>query len=280
LGTGCVGLPETHVVVQILRVLVDIAAPGTVFLLGTGVGAGHVAESVDPMECRLGYATLLTSSLWEALASNDTRLLRSALGRQNDTRDGCALLNSLRNPDEIGWAFDDTDAQSFGIDPGLHRQYLESFYGSRRTVEAMSGLEAALERMDADDVDLSIRRILAAWAVSVAASGIPLLSPDDDDTGSELSAPSRILAGMRRLLEVRREMTGLETMTPVEVIDPGTKAVVAFRRGPSLLAANLTAESALVMRDSFPDGEYLDLSAEEVWDGLMMGPYEYRFVRL
>jgi hypothetical protein len=34
------------------------------------------------------------------------------------------------------------------------------------------------------------------------------------------------------------------------------------------------------MRDSFPDGEYLDLIAEEVWDGLMMGPYEYRFVRL
>jgi hypothetical protein len=46
------------------------------------------------------------------------------------------------------------------------------------------------------------------------------------------------------------------------------------------LAANLTAQSALVERDSFPAGEYLDLIAEEVWDELVMGPYEYRFVRL
>ena len=75
-------------------------------------------------------------------------------------------------------------------------------------------------------------------------------------------------------------MTGLDAMTPVETIDPGNRAVVAFRRGPSMLAANLTAQSALIVRDAFPVGEYLDLIAEEVWDGLMMGPFEYRFVRL
>ncbi len=281
LGTNCEGLTEAHLIVQILRVLADIAAPGTVFLLGTGVKESQAPEYLDPSECRLGYGTLLTSSLWEALASNDTRLLRVALGRQNNTRDGCALLNSLRDLHDIGWVFTDTDALSLGIDPGLHRQYLESFYGSLRTVESMSGLEAAIEEMDAGEVDLAIRRILAAWAVLVAANGIPLLSMGDEfASSSALSAQSRILAGTRRLLEARREMTGLDAMTPVETIDPGNRAVVAFRRGPSMLAANLTAQSALIVRDAFPVGEYLDLIAEEVWDGLMMGPFEYRFVRL
>jgi amylosucrase len=281
LGTNCQGLPEAHVVVQILRVVADIAAPGTVFLLGTKVAASQVLEYVNPSECRLAYGTLLMSSLWEALASNDTRLLRVALETQNPTMSGCALLNSLRDDEDIAWVFDNTDAQRIGIDPGLHRQYLESFYGPRRTMQAMSGLEAALEEMDAVDIDLAIRRILAAWAVLVAASGIPLLSIGEENCGtSGLSAQSRVLAGMRRLLEVRREMTGLDAMTPVEVIDPANPAVVAFRRGASLLAANLTAQSALVVRDSFPDGEYLDLIAEEVWDELVMGPYEYRFVRL
>jgi hypothetical protein len=278
-GTSSQGLPESHTVVQILRVLADIAAPGTVFLLGSGVAASKVAESLDPGECRLGYGNLLMSSLWEALASNDTRLLRNALRRQNLTKAGCALLNHLRDDNDINWVFDDAEAHSLGIDPKLHRQYLESFYGSRRTVESMSGLERALEKMDAVEVDLAIRRILAAWAVVVATSGIPLLSVGANG-GNELSAQSRVQAGLKRLLEVRREMAGLDAMTPVEVIDPGNPAVVAFRRGPTLLAANLTAQSALVVRDSFPLGEYLDLVAEEIWDGLVLGPYEYRFVRL
>jgi amylosucrase len=281
LGTTCEGLPEAHVVVQILRVLADIAAPGTVFLLGSRVAASQVVEYLRPSECHLGYGTLLMSSAWEALASNDTRLLRIALERQGTTIPGCALLNYLRDEEDIGWVFDDADATSLGIDPGLHRQYLESFYGPRRTVESMSGLESAIEEMDAVNVDLSIRRILAAWAVLVAASGVPLLSLGDAIGGtSELSAQSRVLAGVRRLLEVRREMSGLDAMTPVEVIDPGNPAVVAFQRGASFLAANLTAQSALVVRDSFPTGEFLDLISEEVWDGLVLGPYEYRFVRL
>jgi hypothetical protein len=279
LGTSSQGLPESHTVVQILRVLADIAAPRTVFLLGSGVAASQVAESLDPGECQLGYGNLLMSSLWEALATNDTRLLRDALRRQNLTKAGCALLNPLRDDNDTDWVFDDAEAESLGIDPGLHRQYLESFYGSRRTVESMSGLEPALEKMDAVEVDLAIRRILAAWAVIVATSGIPLLSVGENG-GNELSAQSRVQAGLKRLLEVRREMAGLDAMTPVEVIDPGNPAVVAFRRGPTLLAANLTAQSALVVRDSFPLGEYLDLIAEEVWDGLVLGPYEYRFVRL
>ena len=281
LGTNSEGLPEAHVVVQILRVLADIAAPGTVFLLGSGVTPGQVAEYLSPSECHLGYGTQLMSSIWEALASNDTRLLRIALGRQSTTIPGCALLNYLRDDGVIAWVFDDADATSLGIDPGLHRQYLESFYGPRRTVESLSGLEAALESMDAVEVDLAIRRILAAWAVLVAASGIPLLPIGDENGGSsELSAQSRVGVGLRRLLNVRRGITGLDVTTPVEVFDPGSPAVVAFRRGPTLIAANLTAQSALVVRDSFPAGEYLDLIAEEVWDGLVMGPYEYRFVRL
>lgn len=281
LGTNCESLPEAHLIVQILRVLADIAAPGMVFLLGSGVAASQVAESLNPSECHLGYGTLLMSSLWEALASNDTRLLRIALERQNSTMSGCTLLNPLRDDGDITWVFDDADAQSLGIDPGLHRQYLESFYGPSRTVESMSGLDRALEEMDAVDIDLAIRRILTAWAVLVAASGIPLLFVGDENSGtSELSAISRVRVGMRRLLEVRRGMTGLNATTPVDIIDPGNPAVVAFRRGTSLLAANLTAQSALVERDSFPAGEYLDLIAEEVWDELVMGPYEYRFVRL
>jgi amylosucrase len=280
-GTNCEGLPETHLVVQILRVLADLAAPRVVFLLGARATPSQVEEYVNPNECWLGYNALLMSSTWEALAAADTRLLRIALERRAPATPGCTLLNYLRNEDDLAWVFDDTDATSLGIDPGLHRQYLESFYGSGRTMGAMSGLEVALERMDAVEVDLAIRRILAAWAVLVAARGIPLFTRDDDLTDtSELSAQTKLLAGMRRLLEVRREMTGLDAMTPVEIIDPGNSAVLALRRGMSLVVANLTARPSLVERDSFPAGQHLDLIAEEIWDGHVLGPYEYRFVRL
>ena len=281
LNSNCEGLPEAHIVVQVLRVLADIAAPAVVFLSGAKLVGNQLADYVNPAECRIGYNTLLTSSIWEALATNDTRLLGIALGGLGSLVPGCAGLNHLLDHEGTDWVFDDVDATRLGIDPVLHRRYLNSFYGSRATVGSMSGLETALEEMDAVKVDMAIRRIAAAWAVLAAASGIPQLSLGDGRAlDSELSAESQMLTGIKRVLEARRAVPGLDSMTPTEIVDAGNRGVVAFRRGSSLLAANLTAESALLVRDSFPEGEYHDLIGDEVWDGHVLGPYEYRFVRL
>lgn len=328
-GTACEDLPEAHLIVAVLRSLVDIAAPAVVLL-------SDAPAFVNSEECRLGYNTLMISSIWEALATADTRLLRVALGDRNHPSPGSTWLTYLRGHDQIDWDFLDEDAARLAIDPTLHRLYLNSFYSDEQsgsfargalfppnaepavagiagTLASLAGLEAATEDMDATASALAVRRILAAWAVVVAAPGIPVFllgdeiaifndhthladpqhaadvrwmqRPRFDDARMERAQAgtgpeAEVLAGFKGLLAARRALSGVDPTTPIEPIDPGEIGVVAFGRGRSLLVANLTDRIALVARDSLPEGEYFDLINQEVWDGHVLGPFEHRLVQL
>jgi hypothetical protein len=328
-GTACEDLPEAHLIVQVLQMLVDIAAPAVVLI-------SEVPAFVNSEECRLGYNDLLMSSIWEAIATADTRLLRIALGDRYHRSPGSSWLTYLRDHNQIHWEFLDEDAVRLAMDPTLHRLYLNSFYsgeasgsfakgalvppngesavaGIAGTLASLAGLEAATENMDPTASALSVRRILAAWAVVVAAAEIPLFllgdeiaifndhthradpqhaadvrwmqRPRFDQVRMEralagIGPEAEVLAGFKGLLAARRALSGVDPTTPIEPIDPGEIGVVAFGRGRSLLVANLTDRIALVARDSLPEGEYFDLISQEVWDGHVLGPFEHRLLQL
>ena len=201
-GTSCENLPEAHRVLAIMRTVADIAAPSVEFLSEAIVHPDDVARYVNPAECRLGYNPLLMSSVWEALATRDTRLLRIALSQRFSLPPECSWLTYLRSHDDIGWGFADEDAHQIGVDPAAHRAYLNAYYsgevegscsrgaifqanpqtGDARisgTLASLAGLEAAVEAMDPGLTDLAIRRILAAFSVVLAAGGIPLIFMGD-----------------------------------------------------------------------------------------------------
>jgi len=202
-GSVCENLPEAHLVVRALNAAAAIAAPSLVFISEAIVHPDEVARYVRPDECRLSYNPLLMCSLWDALATRDTRHLRDIIERRYATREGTAWVNYLRCHDDIGWGMANEDMVSLGIDPEGHRRFLNAFYTGRfpgsfarglpfqenprtgdcrvsGTCAALAGLEAAEAAGDPTLIDLAVRRIIVLHALVYTMGGIPLLYLGDE----------------------------------------------------------------------------------------------------
>lgn len=208
LGTDCQNQPEVHDIVQALRALAHIVAPSLAFkaeaivgraqvaeYLGTGRHAGRVSD--------LAYHNTLMAQVWSALATRDCRLLATALAALPPKPVSTAWATYLRCHDDIGWAVDDADAAALGWSGAAHRAFLSDFYtgsypgsfargqafqsnpatGDRRvcgTAASLAGLEAALAAGREDLVELSIRRLLCAYAIILGFGGPALVYMGDE----------------------------------------------------------------------------------------------------
>ena len=164
LGTNCQNQPEVHAITQALRAVARIAAPALIFkaeaivgptdlppYLGVGKHAGRVSD--------LAYQNSLMVQIWSALASKDTRLFCAALNRFPAKPPTTVWGTYLRCHDDIGWAIDDGDAASVGLNGFEHRRFLADFYAgsypderrarvwsSRRTCRPVTDGSAAARR--------------------------------------------------------------------------------------------------------------------------------------
>ncbi len=198
LGSSCENLEEAHIVLQILDLLVELAAPSVELLSEAIVHPDDVSRFVRADECRLGYNPVVMSTIWDAVATRDTRLLRMSLEHRQVLAEGCQWLTYLRSHDDIGWGFADEDAEALGIDPQAHRRFLTDFYvgefpgsfgrglrfqqnpvtGDCRvsgTLASLAGLEDAAESQELAAIDMAVDRILAMHTLMATSSGIPLL---------------------------------------------------------------------------------------------------------
>lgn len=202
-GSPCENLPEAHLLVRAFNAAAAIAAPSLVFKSEAIVHPDEVARYVRPDECRLSYNPLLMCSLWDALATRDTRHLRDILRRRFRTPPGTAWVNYLRCHDDIGWGMANEDMVALGIDPDGHRRFLNAFYTGRfpgsfarglpfqenprtgdcrvsGTCAALAGLDAALEMGDASHLEHAVRRIILMHALVYTMGGIPLVYLGDE----------------------------------------------------------------------------------------------------
>ena len=172
MGTSCENLPEAHLLIQAFNALCRIAAPGLVFKSEAIVHPDDVVRYIDRGECPLSYNPTLMALLWESAATRETRLLKQSIGHRQNLPPGTAWVNYLRGHDDIGWSFDNADAEAVGIHPGDHRDFLNRFYTGRfegsfasgvpfqhnedtgdmrisGTTASLAGLEQALQKNDA-----------------------------------------------------------------------------------------------------------------------------------
>jgi amylosucrase len=204
LGTSCENLPEAHQLIQAFNALVGIAAPAMVFKSEAIVHPDEVARYIREDECPLSYNPQLMALLWNALAAQETRLLRHAMEKRFSVPFGCAWVNYVRCHDDIGWVFSDDDAQDLGINPRDHRRFLTEFFTGRfpgsyarglpfqenpvtgdarvsGTTASLAGLEHTLEeQQDPAAQELAIRRLLLLHGVIFTIGGIPLLYLGDE----------------------------------------------------------------------------------------------------
>jgi amylosucrase len=208
MGTNCQNQPEVHAITQALRTVARIAAPALIFkaeaivgpadlapYLGVGKHAGKVSD--------MAYQNSLMVQIWSALAAKDTRLFCAAMNRFPAKPSSTVWGTYLRCHDDIGWAIDDDDAASVGLNGYEHRRFLADYYtglypmsdarglvfqenlltGDRRisgTAASLAGFEAALHSGDEIHLDLAIRRYLLAYSVVLGFGGLPLLYMGDE----------------------------------------------------------------------------------------------------
>lgn len=198
MGTSCENLPEAHLLIKAFNHLARIATPGLLFKSEAIVHPDDVVKYVSPDECQISYNPTLMALLWESLATRNVGLLTQSLSHRHRLPEHTAWVNYLRCHDDIGWTFDDADAAAIGINAYDHRQFLNRFYtgqfegsfargipfqenqqtGDMRiagTLASLAGLEQAIERQDAEEIEMAIRRMLLLQGITLSIGGIPLL---------------------------------------------------------------------------------------------------------
>jgi len=198
MGTSCENLSQAHWIIQAFNSLMRIVAPGVLFKSEAIVHPDDVVRYVSEDECQLSYNPTLMALLWESLATRDTRLLKQSLSHRHCLPQNTTWVNYLRCHDDIGWTFDDTDAESVGIRAYDHRQFLNQFYtgqfpgsfargvpfqhnplsGDMRisgTLASLAGLEVAIEKDDSEQKEFALRRMALLHGIVASIGGIPLL---------------------------------------------------------------------------------------------------------
>ena len=198
MGTSCENLPQAHKLIQAFNRLARIATPGLVFKSEAIVHPDDVVKYISPHECQISYNPTLMALLWESLATRQVRLLVRSLSHRHRLPAQTAWVNYLRCHDDIGWTFDDADAEALGINAYNHRQFLNQFYtgqfkgsfargipfqenaatGDMRiagTLASLAGLELAIESDSEEGKTLAIKRMLLLQGVTLSIGGIPLI---------------------------------------------------------------------------------------------------------
>src|SRR3954452_7650215 len=207
-GTDCQNQPEVHDLLQALRSVVRIAAPGVAFKAEAIVSPHQLVAYLgvgrhEGKECDLAYHNVLMVLLWSALASRRVALMTHTLRAMPRVPPLSGWVTYVRCHDDIGWAIADDDAAAVGEDGYPHRRFLADFYagdfpgsfargarfqpdprtGDARTsgmAAALTGLEQARAAGDDDAIELATRGVLVLSAVAFCHGALPLVYMGDE----------------------------------------------------------------------------------------------------
>ncbi|NND95985.1 MAG: sugar phosphorylase [Pirellulaceae bacterium] len=206
-GTNCIHLPQTHAVVQLMRYVLDQAAPGTLVLTETNVPhAENISYFGDGTnEAHMVYQFSLPPLLLDAIHSGQTGALKQWLETLRPLSDQTTFFNFTASHDGIGVR------PLEGIVPNERvlnlAEIVRSHGGKVNTRRNPDGsdspyelnityLDAVADRSKVSAADHS-RRFLATQAIMLAMQGMPavyfhsLVGSPNDIQGMESSGQNR-----------------------------------------------------------------------------------------
>ena len=207
-GTSGQNLPEAHQILQLIRVGVDLVAPGMA-LLGEAIVAPkdimkYFGEgSYRGRECHFAYNATQMALQWDMLATGETQVMLEAQEVLGGKPPEASWITYTRCHDDIGLGYEDDSIKKAGKDPYLHRQYLKEYYsgifpgspskgalfsvnpktGDARisgSLAALCGLEKAIQEHDYSGVQTAIDKIILMQAHSFFIGGLPMLFYGDE----------------------------------------------------------------------------------------------------
>ncbi|QBE62917.1 alpha-amylase family glycosyl hydrolase [Pseudoduganella lutea] len=197
-GTACMNQPEVHVLLQALRTIVDIAAPGVLLkaeaIVPTRDLPAYLGAPGEP-ECHLAYHSTLMAAGWAALAEQDAALLRTVIERTPAPPPGASWLTYVRCHDDIGWKIllDEAGgaterlaavARFFHGEGGSFAAGVPFQSGAGAAIPATNGMAAALTGFETAEGplarELALRRLLLVHGVALTFGGMPVLYMGDE----------------------------------------------------------------------------------------------------
>ncbi|HEX2904221.1 MAG TPA: alpha-amylase family glycosyl hydrolase [Jatrophihabitans sp.] len=280
LGTDCQDQPEAHLVLQAMRALSRLAAPGLLLkaeaMVAPEILAGYLGahETYHP-ECDIAYDNQLMVMLWDAAAAGDARLAAQALSRRAPAPPATTWVTYIRCHDDIGWAVSDVDAAAVGLDGAQRRRWLSEFYSGQTpdsfargevfqlnptgaspisgTLAALCGITAA---RDAAGLELALRRLESLYSVVYSFGGIPLLFSGDELALGNDETSSLALRDNRWLHRPRMNWSGT-VADSASVPGRALRALRSLGRARAALPALAGTEPTTVLGGNGPVLRYL-----------------------
>ena len=216
--SNCMNQPEAHWILQALRCIVDIAAPGVLLkaeaivptaelpaYLGshysnTG-GNASTGGKQEPVikECHLAYHSSLMAAGWAALAEQDTGMIKRVMQGTPSLPEQASWLTYVRCHDDIGWNVLRAEAQADGRDAQQRLAKVSQFFAGAdgsfargasfqasdpAAVHGSVGMASALcgypSASDETEISLARQRMLLLYGLALTFGGLPLIYMGDE----------------------------------------------------------------------------------------------------
>jgi len=206
LGTNCRNLPKVHNIVRMMRLILEIVAPGTLLLGEVVMEPKELAPyfgTSDRPECHMLYNATTMCTLWHTVATKDVRLLRYQSDQVARLPKSYSFINYIRCHDDIGWGLDFNFLKTFEMKEVPHKDFLNKFYlgdtyesvscgelynadpvtGDARfcaTTASMCGIERGGFENNKEKVARGIQLDLMLHSFIMFQSGIPVIYSGDE----------------------------------------------------------------------------------------------------
>jgi amylosucrase len=203
-GTHCLNQPEVHWILQAIRSLMAIAAPG-VLLKAEAIMPTRdlppyfgLGETRGP-ECHLAYHASLMSASWVALAEQKVQIIQDVLANTPALPDGASWMSYVRCHDDIGWNVLRPELDLRGPDQRerllkasqffageLSGSYARgaSFQSSPLSVHGTNGMASALVGLASAHTPTqqtqAVDRLVLMYALAMFVGGLPLIYMGDE----------------------------------------------------------------------------------------------------
>lgn len=268
-GSTCMNQPEAHQLLQAIRAIVDIVAPGVLLK----------AEAIVPMrelpayfgsgaapECHIAYHSSLMAAAWGSLAEQDTDLLRSVIAATPVLPPAASWLSYVRCHDDIGWnvlreeaernsdgnlssrarlaaisRFFAGDANSYAAGDAFQSSSPDAAHGSNGMAASLSGMERATTAIERE---AALRRLLLLHGLALSFGALPVLYMGDElamendygyITRAQHAQDSRWL--QRPAFDAARAKLRHDTQTMAGRMYTSLRALISVRERHAALAA-------------------------------------------
>jgi amylosucrase len=201
-GSNCMNQPEAHAILQALRAIAAIAAPGVLLKAEAIVPTRELPAyfgQPDQPECHIAYHSSLMAAAWGSLAEQDTGLLRRVAEGTPQLPPNASWLSYVRCHDDIGWNVLKVEAGEGGRDPAPRLAAISRFFagaegsyargaafqssdpaaahGSNGMAASLAGLEASATPQDEA---LALRRLVLLHGLALSFGALPVLYMGDE----------------------------------------------------------------------------------------------------